>query len=323
MENTNKNQNKELIPLLIKYKECFGVIFPITLVKHLSNEIVVERIKKCISENKLYEPNLANINEKQLLLDKDLKQIIPSILSTMDSINYDYKPNIKEILDIIEKREKGKVFSFSEHLEALIIALLSNHRWGDSNIRNNRLKIKEIFHNFDKNYLKVIEPKILISELKKIHCTNPRIKQQLGNLSYNIQVLEKIEKKYKTLDNFVNSIRPNDIANLFNDGKNKMKEVGRSFAFDYLKRVRINTCKSTNPIERLFGANRLAIVKNETATEKEVLSIIKKMSLISSFSEIEIESILQQFCLLRSANICGEHPKCEKCKLRDLCKYDK
>ena len=39
--------------------------------------------------------------------------------------------------------------------------------------------------------------------------------------------------------------------------------------------------------------------------------------------EIIVESIIQQFCLLRSANICGEYPKCEKCKIRKYCNYNK
>ena len=90
---------------------------------------------------------------------------------------------------------------------------------GDNNIRENMETIDKIFHNYDKNYLKVVEPSILVNKLRKIHCTNPMINNQMKALSKNIMVLEKIEKDYGSLDNFVNKETPNDIANMFNDGK--------------------------------------------------------------------------------------------------------
>ena len=65
------------------------------------------------------------------------------------------------------------------------------------------------------------------------------------------------------------------------------------------------------------------LVKNERATEGQALALIKQLSDINGISEIEVESILNQFCLLRSSNICGIVPTCSKCLLRDICKYDK
>ncbi len=323
MENMEKWQNSELIPLLIKYKENIGEVFPISKVKHISNEVLVERLKECINQNKKYEVQINRLNEIQVLPDSDLKKILPLVISSLNQVNYDFKPDIKEIMDIVELRKNGKSFTFSEHLKALIISLLSNHRWGDSNIRENIFKIDSIFHNYDKNYLKLVDSNDIITELKKIHCTNPMIKKQIESLPFNIAVLEQIEQDYESLDNFVMTTSPNDIANWFNEGKYQMKQVGRAFAFDYLKRVGINTCKTSTQLERLFGSTRLAVVKNEFATDGQVISIIKKIAKISSISELEVESIMQQFCLLRSANICGEQPKCEKCSLRKLCNYDK
>ena len=61
-------------------------------------------------------------------------------------------------------RKKGKKYTFEEHLKALIIAQLSNHRWGDNNIRENIDAIDEIFHNYNKNYLKIVEPNILVKK---------------------------------------------------------------------------------------------------------------------------------------------------------------
>ena len=241
----------------------------------------------------------------------------------MDYINYDYMRDINDLVNNVKSRKKGKKYSFEEHLKALIIALLSNHRWGDNNIRENMETIDKIFHNYDKNYLKVVEPSILVNKLRKIHCTNPMINNQMKALSKNIMVLERIEKDYGSLDKFVKKETPNDIANMFNSGKYKLIQVGRAFAYDYLKRVGVNTCKKSSQLERLFGSHRLGIVENANATEQQVLNIIKKIAIINNCDEIIVESIIQQFCLLRSANICGEHPNCEKCKIRDYCNYNK
>ena len=122
---------------------------------------------------------------------------------------------------------------------------------------------------------------------------------------------------------FVSKEKPNDIANMFNSGKYKLIQVGRAFAYDYLKRVGVNTCKKSSQLERLFGSHRLGIVENANATEQQVLNIIKKIAELNNCDEIIVESIIQQFCLLRSANICGEHPNCEKCKIRNYCHYNK
>lgn len=323
MENKEIFKNGELIPLLIKYVKVNKVVFPIEKVKYLSNEEVVEILKNCIDKEEIYNPNYEMINKITILDDNDLKDIYPLIKESMDYINYDYMRDIKDLVNNVKARKKGKKYTFEEHLKALIIALLSNHRWGDNNIRENMDAIDEIFHNYNKNYLKVVDPSVLVNKLKKIHCTNPMINNQMKALSRNIMVLERIEKDYGSLDKFVSKETPNDIANMFNDGKYKLIQVGRAFAYDYLKRVGVNTCKKSSQLERLFGSHRLGIVENVNATEQQVLNIIKKIAKLNNCDEIIVESIIQQFCLLRSANICGEHPNCEKCKIRNFCNYNK
>ena len=301
MKNERIFKNHELIPLLIKYVEVNKIIFPIEKVKYLSNEEIIKILKDCINNQIAYNPNYELVKKITLLEDTELKTIYPLIKLSMEKIKY----------------------TFEEHLKALIIAQLSNHRWGDNNIRENIDAIDEIFHNYNKNYLKIVEPNILVKKLRNIHCTNPMINNQMKSLSTNIIILEKIEKDYGSLDNFVSIETPNDIANMLNDGKYKMAQVGRAFAYDYLKRIGINTCKNSVQLKRLFGNHRLGIVENENATEQQVLNIIKKIANLNNCDEIVVESILIQFCLLRSANICGEYPNCEKCKIRSYCNYNK
>ncbi len=323
MKNEQIFKNPELIPLLIKYVEVNKIVFPIEKVKYLSNEEIVKILKDCINNQTIYNSNYELVKKITLLGEKELKAIYPLIKLSMEKINYDYTKDVKDLIYSVNLRKKGKKYTFEEHLKALIIAQLSNHRWGDNNIRENIDAIDKIFHNYNKNYLKIVEPNILVKKLRNIHCTNPMINNQMKSLSKNIIVLEKIEKDYGSLDNFVSIETPNDIANMLNDGKYKMAQVGRAFAYDYLKRVGINTCKNSVQLKRLFGSHRLGIVENENATEQQVLNIIKKIAILNNCDEIVVESILIQFCLLRSANICGEYPNCEKCKIRSYCNYNK
>lgn len=321
MQNIKKLEKSELIPLLIKYKKIFGYVFPIQKVKYLSNEIVIERLKICIDNKKLYEDQIFVSNECEKKVESDLKMIFNLVKLSMKEINYDYKKNIEELMNVYKLRGNGKTFEFSEHLRSLIISLLSNNRWGDSNIKNNIYKINSIFHNFDRNYLKIVDSNIIISELKKIHCTNPMIKKQILALPYNIDILEKIELDYGSLDNYIVTTLPNNIVNSFSEGKYKLKQVGHAVTFDYLKRVGINTCKTTVQMKNLFSCKKLSIVKKEKVTSSEVKNIIKKISKLSNITEFEVESIFQQFCLSRFSNICTERPNCEKCKLRNICNY--
>lgn len=321
MEKQLNISDSQLIPLLIKYKKVTGYLFPIEKVKYVSNEELIYRIKSCIKNKCKYDFKLYRLNNIQILNDDDLKKVIPLIIKSMEEINYDYHTDIKEIMECIDKRKNGKHFTFSDHLSALILTQLNNHRWGDENIKNNIDIIYSIFHNFEKNYLKIVEPKEIIEKLKEIHCTNPMIKKQIESLSYNIKIFESIEKQYGSLDNYILNTEPYIIASTFNEGKYKLKQVGKAMTYDYLKRVGINTCKYSEQMERLFGSTRLGIVKEEKSTHGQALTIIKKLADINNMSEIEIEYIIQQFCLLRSANICGEVPKCEKCQLRKYCNY--
>lgn len=76
-------------------------------------------------------------------------------------------------------------------------------------------------------------------------------------------------------------------------------------------------------MERLFGMSRLGIVTNEVATAGQVIFIIKKLAKLNNLKEIEVELLLQQFCLSKFSNICSEIPKCNKCFLRGMCNYNK
>ena len=112
MKNEQILEKDELIPLLIKYVKVNKVIFPIERVKYLSNEEVIEILKDCIDNQVIYNPNYEMVKNITLLDDKDLKEIYPLIKESMDYINYDYMRDIKDLVNNVKSRKKGKKVFF-------------------------------------------------------------------------------------------------------------------------------------------------------------------------------------------------------------------
>lgn len=305
------------------YYQKFYKVFPVSLLKNMDNDTLKEKIVNSLVSGQVFNHNDEKF--KVAVVDKKINYIklIELIKESMDSISFDYTKMIKEINNIVDLRKTGKIFSFEEHLEALILSQLSNHRWGSNTIKKNKEKLKAIFKDYDKDYLKQINPNTLTQKILDINCGNASIYRQMKELGYNIAVLERIEEDYGSLDNFVSSDIPNTLANILYDGKYKLKQVGKAFALDYLKRVGINTCKTDSQVSRLFGNDRLCLINKNKTTALETVSLIKEIAKETSISEIEVDSLLWQFCLPRGANICVENPNCSYCKLKSSCNYNK
>ena len=147
------------------------------------------------------------------------KNLLDDILKSMQDNNY--KIVELETTTAINERKNGKVFSFNEHVEALIWSLLSNQRpW--KGISDNKNNIRKIFHDFDYKYILNTDPDIFTSRLKQIKCGNRAIKKQMQSLNYNINVLLKIEAKYGTIDNYISSDEPHIIAKQISSGCYKL-----------------------------------------------------------------------------------------------------
>lgn len=319
-----KNYNEmSFTDLASIYYQKFCKVFPISFLSNMDNETLKLKIINSIDNGQVFDYNEEKFKIKPVSDKIDYIKIIELIKKSMNLIGYDYNKMIREVSNIVDLRKNGKIFSFENHLEALLLSQLSNHRWGSETIKKNREKLREIFKDYDRDYLKVIDPEILAKKIIAINCGNASIYRQMKSLSYNISTLEIIEKDYGSLDNFVSSDIPNTLANILYEGKYKLKQVGKALALDYFKKIGIDTCKADSQISRLFGNTRLCLTDKNKATALETISIIKKISDETSISESVINSILWQFCLPRCANICTESPNCPYCKLKDICNYNR
>lgn len=248
------------------------------------------------------------------------KEILDLVLKTMEKNNYDILE--LETTTSINKRNEGYHFSIEQHLNGLIYSLLSNQRpW--KGISENIENINKIFKNFDIDYVYNENPELFVNKLKKIKCGNRAIKKQMESLRYNIDMLKQIEKEYGTLDNYVTSKAPLDIAIELSTGKYKLKQIGFSLALEYLRNVGIDAIKPDIHICRILGKNKLALSNNDVATENEAINILSNFSKECNLSQSEIDSILWQFCSSGYCEICTKIPKCELCLVKSVCKYEK
>ena len=218
-------------------------------------------------------------------------------------------------LDWIRQRSEGKVFSMSEHIRALIYSQLSSNRpW--KQIESSIDRIDEIFFHYDKEKILETRPEYFTEKTLAIKCGNRGIRKQMEALHFNIRKFERIEREFGTLDSFVTSGSPLEIADLLaNSLKYKLGAVGLPLALEYLRNVGIDAAKPDIHIRRVLGSKRLAYSKTELAGEIEAVEIIDSMASEIGCTAAYIDAILWLFCSDGNAMICTENPHCDRCRL--------
>lgn len=251
---------------------------------------------------------------------------IQQIIDTMIKAGYDYKKEIEEI-EVMQKRATigmGSELSsdssvtsvtslaLADHVKAMVYAQLSNNRpWQP--IYNNRLKIDAIFSHYDINLLKKVNPTILIDEITKIHCGNRQIKRQMQSLRANIETLERIQADHGSISGYYSTTSLVDvIKSLSQSGKNyKLNCMGIPLVCEYLKGVGVEVIKPDSLLCRLLG--RLGYSKKIPATSWEAIEICKKIGDEYGLSQVEIDTILWQYCAKDKFEVCTDRPKCAQC----------
>ena len=249
-------------------------------------------------------------------MKKDYKKMFDILEEYLDKKDFDVD---KTVLKAVEDRKNGKNFSFNEHIKGLVFSLLSSQRdW--SEIHKNRQYIEKLFFNFDKQKIKNTDYHDFIKGLVSHSLGNRAIHKQMETLNYNILILEKIEKEYDSLDDFVTRLKPNAISALLacKESPYALKQIGFPLALEYLRNVGIDTVKPDVHIVRIF--KRLGLLKGCESEEKEVLEVIEILSAESGYSKAYIDFLLWHYCSVGFGNICSENnPKCEQCVISEFC----
>jgi len=247
-------------------------------------------------------------------------ELVNKMEATLRKIGYDLEQAIHDLGQVSksERRDRGESFSTDEHLKGLILAMLSNQRpWGP--IAKNMDKIADIFFGFQLDKIKKADKKELAKKLKDIKCGNRFIDKQMESLDYNIGVFEQIELDYGSLDHFVVSDSPDNIARELGKGrKYKLKQIGYTLALEYLRNVGIPAVKPDLHIRRIIGDERLNFCKGYPS-ENEAVKTLETIAKEAGVHLTYLDNLMWLFCAVDYANICGSEPKCHLCELRYHC----
>ena len=243
------------------------------------------------------------------------------IVDTMTQADYDYAKDYQRTLANYRKRQGGHQFTLTEHVQALVYAMLSNMQEWDR-IRQKLNEINAIFHNFDVNYIKNADPLELYQQIKDIKCGNISIKSQMLALKYNIDTLERIANDHGSIDEYYNNTPRDELLKSLAtpNGKYKLRGLGIPLVSEYLKNVGVNIVKPDRHLCRLIA--RLGYTPHGVATEQETLKICQEIAQEYGLTDIEVDSILWQYCANKYFECCTDEPNCSRCHVTE-CKYRK
>lgn len=251
------------------------------------------------------------INTKdKIIIDKVVNYLIEN---NIDFENHDLIRNIKA-------RREGRVFSFEDNIKGLIYALLGNQtKW--KNIAPKLKDIDKLFFQYDKTKILSKSPDYFYNGIFALKCGNMATKKQMESLAYDIQILERIENDYGSLDKFYESYPTHQIAKIISSGKYKMKYIGYALAWEFLRNIGIDGAKPDLHMRRILGSDRLSYSNAAIATELEVIRIFDDISVNTGYLKSYLDIVLWSFCADGYGEICTANPKCKRCVIREYCNY--
>jgi thermostable 8-oxoguanine DNA glycosylase len=102
------------------------------------------------------------------------------------------------------------------------------------------------------------------------------------------------------------------------NGKYKLKTVGMPLACEYLKNLGVDLVKPDRHLCRIIA--RLGYSKRNPAGEQETMEICHDIAVAYGMTDIEVDSILWQFCADGYFAQCTNTPDCSKCLVKN-CAY--
>lgn len=223
------------------------------------------------------------------------------------------------ILLAVEKRKNGKVFSFNEHISGMFYALISGGtKWNV--ILKNKKYIDETFFYFDKNKLLnqfKTNSQYFYDRFEHNKCGIRFLDKCLRALYYNIGVFERIEALYGTLDNYIEQKSPYEILKDLSSGNLKLFGMKRTLVAEYLRNVGVDFAKPDSHLSHILGKDCLNYIKNDNPTE--IIKLVEKISHITNYSQVEIDSLLWHFCADNYGEVCTSNPKCNICPINKYC----
>lgn len=226
------------------------------------------------------------------------------------------------IKEKVEKRASGKSFSFNEHLQGLIYALLSSQAvW--KKIHDHLPDIDKIFFEYNKEKILMTPPSAFCEKIKDIKCGNRAIRAQMRSLRTHIHIFERIEMEYGSLDDFVTSENAHHIVTMLSSPLSpyKLPMVGKALAWEYLRNVGIDAAKPDVHIRRFLGADRMGNgLGSSPASLADVEQKMEQLAQETGLLKVEIDDLIWRFCARGYGEICTAMPACGRCVIAALCR---
>jgi endonuclease III len=215
------------------------------------------------------------------------------MIEAMDRNGVDYERDLRSVMKNVRRRAAGERFSLSEHLEGIVFSLLSSQRPWEP-IEQNREKINAIFKDFDVEYIKNINPDVIVDQIKAIKCGNRGIRAQMYGLKDDIDLLEKIADEYGSVDAFYDTKSVGELTELLSNSKSpyKMKGMGVALAALYLKNMGILTEKPDTHTRRIIGQWGYSVNSPKEATIEETHRVCKEIAEAYGLSVVEVDLMI-------------------------------
>ena len=224
----------------------------------------------------------------------------------------------------IAERKAGRSWSLSEHVQALIYAQLTNQtKW--SRIAPHLKEIDGLFFQYEPEKLKSVPGSFFAQGLFHLKCGNISTSRQMDALANNIRVFEQIEKEFGSVDSFLLTRSADEAVRALSESGSqyKMAMLGEALAWEYVRNVGIDGAKPDAHIRRFLGSERMGASEKEEATVEEALQQIDRLSEETGLFKATIDALIWNFCADGYGEICTKTPHCERCPIRELCKYEK
>lgn len=239
---------------------------------------------------------------------------IQLLIDTMNENGFDYRKDYQIVIDHVDQRAKGVLYTLSDHIGALVFSQLSNQRpW--EGIAKNADNIKHIFCNFDPEKIMAMSTEQLqqvVDDLKAIRCGNRQITKQVFSLQANIRTLQTIATDYGDIDAYYNKTPVDQVIQSLSSGKYKLKQMGVPLVSEYLRGVGMDIIKPDTHVKRILG--RLGYTVNNPATDAEAICVCEKIAAAYGMRNIEVDAILWQYCANKFFEKCTATPDCQGCK---------
>ena len=149
-------------------------------------------------------------------------------------------------------------------------------------------------------------------------------RKQMRALKGNIEVLEKIEKEYGSVDNYVTGLSPDIVVKSLSKPNSgyKLEMMGEALVWEYLRNVGVDGVKPDTHVRRFLGGNRMGepLVASPASIE-DVYRQVEILSEETGLLKAEIDNLIWSFCAEGYGEICTVKPHCDRCPIKSKCAY--